>query len=212
MKKILIIEDHFMVRVSLKIMLNEIYGKVDLFEVDNYKDALRLTVDHAFELVVLDIDIPGGKGTAMISQIRLLQPSVLILVCSAADEEKYALDYISNGANGYLSKSAPKNEAMKAIETVMGGKKYISNSVQQQLLDNMHSGGKLNRTRSDNGLSKREAEIMELMLKGKWVKEIGAMLDLRPNTVSTYKARVFEKMGVSNVFELFKKVNALGDE
>lgn len=193
-------------------MLNEIYGKVDLFEVDNYKDALRLTADHVFELAVLDIDIPGGKGTAMIGQIRLLQPGILILVCSAADEEKFALDYISNGANGYLSKSAPKNEAMNAIATVIGGKKYISNFVQQQLLDNMHSGGKLNRTRSDNGLSKREAEIMELMLKGKWVKEIGAMLDLRPNTVSTYKARVFEKMGVSNVFELFKKVNAPGDE
>jgi two-component system, NarL family, invasion response regulator UvrY len=212
-KKILIVEDHFMVRLSQRIMLNELYGKIESFEAENFDEALRLIGSHSFDLVMLDIDIPGGKGTAMIDPIREQQPGVAILVCSAADEGKYALDYITAGANGYLSKAAPKNEAMAAMETVMERNKYISPAIQQQLLNDMQPGGRLNRrAHLVKGLSPRESEIMELMLKGKWVKEIGSILDLRPNTVSTYKSRVFEKMGVTNVFELFKKVNAPGEQ
>ncbi|MGN7888416.1 response regulator transcription factor [Dyadobacter sp. 22481] len=209
MKKILIVEDHFMVRISLKIMLNEVYGQAVPFEAENFDEVLQLIASHQFELILLDIDIPGGKGTAMIAQIRQQQPEVVILVCSAADEEKYALDYIAQGANGYLSKSAPKNEAMAAIATVMKRNKYVSQIVQQQLLDGVSNGRKTNsRTLLLRQLSSREDEIMKLMLEGKWIKEIAATLDLRANTVSTYKARIFEKMGVTNVFELFKKVNA----
>lgn len=209
MKKILIVEDHFMVRISLRIMLNELYGQAVPFEAENFDDALQLIANHSFELIVLDIDIPGGKGTAMIAQIRQQQPDVVILVCSAADEEKYALDYIGEGANGYLSKSAPQKEAMEAIATVMKRNKYVSQIVQQQLLDGVSNGSKTNsRVLLLKQLSSREHEIMKLMLEGKWIKEIAANLNLRANTVSTYKARIFEKMGVTNVFELFKKVNA----
>lgn len=213
MKKILIVEDHFMVRISLRIMLNELYGQAVPFEAENFDDALQLISNHPFELIVLDIDIPGGKGTAMIAQIRQQQPEVVILVCSAADEEKYALDYIAEGANGYLPKSAPQNEAMVAIATVMKRNKYVSQIVQQQLLNGMHKGSKSNnQALLVKHLSARESEIMKLMLEGKWIKEIAATLDLRANTVSTYKARIFEKMGVTNVFELFKKVNAVDQQ
>lgn len=209
MEKILIVEDHFMVRISLKIMLNELYGQAVPFEAENFDEALQLIASHRFELILLDIDIPGGQGTAMIAQIRQQQPEVVILVCSAADEEKYALDYIGQGANGYLSKSAPKNEAMAAITTVMKRNKYVSQIVQQQLLDGVSNGRKTNsRTLLLRQLSSREHEILQLMLEGKWIKEIAAALDLRANTVSTYKSRIFDKMGVTNVFELFKKVNA----
>lgn len=209
MEKILIVEDHFMVRISLKIMLNELYRQAVPFEAENFDEALQLIASHRFELIMLDIDIPGGQGTAMIAQIRQQQPEVVILVCSAADEEKYALDYIAQGANGYLSKSAPKNEAMAAITTVMKRNKYVSQIVQQQLLDGVSNGrGTNSRTLLLRQLSSREHEILQLMLEGKWIKEIAAALDLRANTVSTYKSRIFDKMGVTNVFELFKKVNA----
>lgn len=209
MEKILIVEDHFMVRISLKIMLNELYRQAVPFEAENFDKALQLIASHRFELIMLDIDIPGGQGTAMIAQIRQQQPEVVILVCSAADEEKYALDYIAQGANGYLSKSAPKNEAMAAITTVMKRNKYVSQIVQQQLLDGVSNGrGTNSRTLLLRQLSSREHEILQLMLEGKWIKEIAAALDLRDNTVSTYKSRIFDKMGVTNVFELFKKVNA----
>lgn len=208
MKKILIVEDHFMVRISLKIMLNELFGQAIPFEAERFEDALELAASHQFELIILDIDIPGGKGTAMIDLLRQRQPGVVILVCSAADEEKHALNYIAEGANGYLSKSAPKDEAMTAIATVLKRNKYVSQTVQQQLLDGVHKGNRTgNRALIVKHLSSREYEVMQLLLEGKWVKEIAASLDLRANTISTYKARIFEKMEVTNLFELFKKVN-----
>jgi two-component system invasion response regulator UvrY len=205
--KILIVEDHFLFRKSLKLMLSEICPEAILLEADNYKNTLLLLNASEIELVMLDIDIPGGIGTAMVGQIKELAPSARILICSGADEEENALHYITAGADGYLSKSANETEAITAVSKVLSSKKYVSDTVQAQLLEVITT--KNIAVASPSGskrLSERENQIMDLLLAGKWVKEVAETLNLRANTVSTVKGRILEKMGVSNLLELAKKM------
>lgn len=207
MMKILLIEDHFLVRMSQKIVLNDLYPQAAIIEAENFDTGLSLVQRSPFDLILLDIDLPGGKGKAMIERIRISQPEVVILMCSAADERMHALEYIAAGANGYLSKTAERNEMITALTTVMKKRRYVSLAVQERLLDTVSTGMSSGKTRkTTGGLSEREQEVMHLLLKGKWVKEIALDLNLRANTISTFKARIFQKMGVTSVIELAKKV------
>lgn len=207
MMKILLIEDHFLVRMSQKIVLNELYRETTIAEADSFDTGMAHLRVSSFDLVILDIDIPGGKGRSMIERIRQIQPGIIILMCSGADEQTHAVQYITSGANGYLSKSAEKEEMVNAIVTVVKNKRYVSLAVQERLLEAVAAGNQsAKRLKTASGLSYREKEVMDMLIKGQWVKEIALSLNLRANTVSTYKARIFEKLGVSSVIELAKKV------
>lgn len=204
---ILIVEDHFLVRMSIKIVLQELYSQARIDESESFDHAVSRIRENPYDLILLDIELPGGLGTAMVSRIRQFQPEVPVLVCSAADEQLNALAFITAGANGFLSKTAEKSETIKAIVTVVKRSRYVSQAVQERLLD-VVSFGKQKRTRpfGVKSLSGREREIAELLVAGKWVKEIAAHLDIQSNTVSTYKARIFEKLGVDNVIDLAGKL------
>ncbi|WP_353718981.1 response regulator transcription factor [Dyadobacter sp. 676] len=205
--KVLLIEDHFLVRMSQKIVLNELYRGATISEAENFEDALSYVRVSPFDLILLDIDIPGGKGRTMIDRIRQIQPDVIILMCSAADEQTHALEYITAGAKGYLSKSAEKSEVIAAITTVVKNNRYLSQAVQEHLLEAVSTGKRsMRQLKATNKLSEREKEVMHMLIKGKWIKEIASDLNLRTNTVSTFKARIFQKLGVSSVIELAKKV------
>lgn len=205
--KILLIEDHFLVRMSQKIVLNELYPQATIIEAENFDTGISFVQRSPFDLILLDIDIPGGRGKSMIERIRLWQPEVVILMCSAADERVHALEYITAGANGYLSKSVERSEMITALTTVMKKRRYVSLAVQERLLDTVSTGMLAGKTRkTPAGLSEREQQVMHLLLKGKWIKEIALDLNLRANTVSTFKARIFQKMGVTSVLELARKV------
>jgi two-component system, NarL family, invasion response regulator UvrY len=210
--KFLIVDDHFLVRKSFKITIREAYPDVTVLEADRFNATLGLVTDPEVVLTVLDIDIPGGAGTAMINEIRTVRPDMIILMCSAADEEFHALEYIVAGANGYLHKSAEEQEAMSAIASVLAGKKYVSDDVQAQLLVALAGQKQMfNRPAGVRRLSQRENEILTMLLEGKWIKEIAAALNLRPNTVSTFKGRIFQKMGVTSLFELSDKAKRRRD-
>jgi two-component system, NarL family, invasion response regulator UvrY len=207
MMKILLIEDHFLVRTSQRIVLNELYHQATIAEAVGFDDGMSQIQTSPFDLILLDIDIPGGKGKSMIERIREVQPGVVILICSGADEQLHALEYIASGANGYLSKSAEKAEIITAITTVMKKNRYVSQAVQERLLDTVSTGNpSAKRPKTVTGLSDREKEVMHMLIEGKWIKEIALDLNLRANTISTFKARIFQKMGVSSVIELARKV------
>ncbi|WP_353719035.1 response regulator transcription factor [Dyadobacter sp. 676] len=204
---ILIIEDHFLVRMSMRILLQDLYSEAYVDEVEGFDHAMERIQSLPYDLILLDIDIPGGLGTAMVGRIRKQQSDVPILVCSAADEQLNALDFISAGANGFLPKSAEKAETIRAISTVVKRNRYISQAVQDRLLSSVvYNKQSRKRPTGAKSLSGREREISELLIAGKWVKEIAAYLDIQSNTVSTYKARIFEKLGVSNVVDLARKI------
>lgn len=203
--KTLIVDDHFLVRNSLKLLLENTYSNVDCIEADNYYDALPHFVDPEIKLIILDIDIPGGIGTGMVTEIRNRRDDVRILICSAADEKLFALNYIIAGADGYLIKSADEQEVLKAVSMVLKGMRYVSYVVQERLLEVLKEKTKQSKPQTTGHLSNREKQVMELLLEGKWNKEIAAILNLQSNTVSTLKTRIFKKLGVTNLFELAKK-------
>jgi DNA-binding NarL/FixJ family response regulator len=141
----------------------------------------------------------------MVTEIRKRRNDVRILICSAADEQIFALDYIMAGADGYLTKSANEQEVVKAVSTVLKGMRYVSYVVQERLLEVPNEKTRQPGPQTREGLSNREKQVMDLLLEGKWNKEIAATLNLQSNTVSTFKTRIFKKLGVTNLFELAKK-------
>lgn len=208
MKRVLIVEDHFLTTTGIRILLNEILENAEIYESISFEGALETCGVHTLDLIILDIDIPGGTGADMITQFRSIQPEVKILVCTGFDEKKYALEYIAAGASGFASKSSERPKMRLAIETVLENKRYVSDVVQQKFLEEIYQKTTEPAVPSETtSLSSREEEIMKLILDGKWRKEIAALLNISPNTVSTYKARIFEKMKVSTVLELAQKVS-----
>lgn len=210
MKKILIVEDHFLTTAGIRILLNEIVENAEIYESISFPGALQTCSSQVLDLIILDIDIPGSIGADMVTQFRNVRPDVKILVCTGFDEKKFALEYIAAGASGFVSKSSEWPKMRTAIETVRDNKRYVSDAIQQQLLEGIYQKTSESAVPEMPRLSAREEEIMTLMLEGKWIKEIAALLKISPNTVSTYKARILEKMKVSTTLELLQKVSSTG--
>jgi two-component system invasion response regulator UvrY len=209
MKKILIVEDHAIVRMGIDILITDLFQSVDVHQAGNFIAALNLIQVHVFDLIVLDINIPGGENSRMIAKIKLFQPSARILIFSGLEEEIYALHYIHYGANGFLSKGASEEEHKAAILTVLNNGKYIGNKVQQKMKNILDD--KCASSNPLEGLSRRELEVMHMLTEGKWTKEIATALNLKETTISTYKARIFEKLEVGNIIEMFKKLEMYKD-
>jgi len=205
MTKILLVEAHAIVRIATKLILNEILGPVNIYESQSFGASLKQLASDQFDLVMLDLTIPEGESYHMIQKLRTIQPGVRILIFSAKDESLYAPHYLKAGANGYLTKLAPDAEIKKAILAVLNDERYVSTTVRQQLGHNTSTTG-LNHDSPLQYLSPREMEVMDLLLKGKWTKEIAGELKITISSVSTYKTRIFEKLEVSNLIEMFNKV------
>ncbi|MCE6990129.1 response regulator transcription factor [Dyadobacter sp. CY323] len=205
MKQILLVEDHAIVRLATKVLVQELLNPVKVMEAATFGETLAAVAANTFDLILLDINIPNGEGFNMMPKIREIQPKVLILIFSSLEEQIYALHYIKAGANGFLSKNSSQNEIKRAILSMFESGNYLSQAVQQQLLKNTLES-KTNGENPLKHLSQRELEVMDMLLEGYWTKEIAIHLNLTESSVSTYKARIFEKLGVSTLIEMFKKV------
>lgn len=207
-KKILIVDDHLVVRNGVAMVLEKQIEGVAISNAENFFDAVALVKEVSFDLIILDINIPGGKSTEMISDLRAIQPSVKILVFSAYEEEQYALKYISSGANGYLNKLCSEEKMMFAIRSIFESSTYVSSELVNKLVERRV---KKEQTNPLEVLSKRELQIAELLIKGNGNLEISNKLDIHMSTVSTYKARVFEKLKINNLVELINLYKAFGN-
>lgn len=208
MKHILLVENHSIVRLATLFIIRDVLPTVTAWEAENFPDALQIVSARKLDLILLDINIPDGEGFQMIAKIRRLQPDVAILVFSAIDEEIYALHYLKAGANGFLSKNSSTQEIRAAIVAILVHGRYMSEVVRHALLRAQATP----ENRQSNplaSLSQRELEVMDLMLQGKWTKEIATFLNITGSSVSTYKARIFEKLGVTTVIELYQRVSLL---
>ena len=205
MKKILVVEDHAIVRMGIEFLITDMFTTVDVQQASTFKETLDILSKSIFDMVLLDINIPGGENNRMISIIRKIQPAVKVLIFSGLEEEIYALHYLNAGANGYLSKGASEDDYKSAIMSVLNEGKYVSPRVQRLMVRNILDSKNISHNPLED-LSKRELEVMYLLAQGKWTKEIATFLNLKETTVSTYKSRIFEKMEVSNVIEMFRKL------
>lgn len=208
MKHILLVEDHSIVRLATLFIIRDLLPTATPWETDNFPDALHIVGTRKLDLILLDINIPDGEGFQMIGKIRRLQPDVSIMVFSGIEEEVYAVHYLKAGANGFLSKNSSTQEIRAAILAILLHGRYMSEVVRQALLRSSATP----QVRQGNPLatlSQRELEVMDLLLQGKWTKEIATLLNITGSSVSTYKMRVFEKLGVSTIIELYRRVTVL---
>ncbi|GLU53998.1 response regulator transcription factor [Dyadobacter frigoris] len=207
--KFLIIEDHPVILLGIKKLIDESYPAATSSNSCNFPDGLNLLKNQAFDLLILDLNIPGGKDMEMISVIRQIQKDILILIYSGFDEKIYALPYIKAGADGYLSKKTTSEEFHEALMTLMKHEKYVSQDIKNEMLNNIGNQDFAKLKGAFNALSPREMTVMQLMSEGKWTKEIAIMLNVKENTISTFKRKIFDKLEVSNPIELSKKVSLL---
>lgn len=207
MPAILIAEDYSVVRMGTILLIGELYPEAQIAEVETFDEVLKELDKCFFDLLLLDIHIPGGDNLQMIEAVHLRQKGLAILVFSSYEEQLYAIRYLQAGARGYLQKRSSPGEIKKAIQTVLNGGKYMSKEVNEQLLNRMLEPG--NKGDDISTLSNREIEVMKLLAKGASASEIKAVLNIQDSTISTYKTRIFEKLNVSNVIELAEKLRLL---
>jgi DNA-binding NarL/FixJ family response regulator len=205
-KKILIVDDHFIVRSGMSLLLENELDNVQVFGANDFPAALIEVRKTCFDLVILDINLPGGKKYYMIDDLRELQKSVKILIFSAHEEDIYAFRYIQAGANGYLNKLSDSRTIVKAVKTVLEAGKYISTDILDKFIE--FSQNKRENSNPLEDLTQREFEIAELLVRGFGNLEIANELDIKMTTVSTHKLNIFKKTHITNIIELselFKK-------
>ncbi len=206
--KVLIIEDHPMIRFGLQQLLFKENDQIEVQYAETFPEGIFLLERESFYMLVLDIDIPGGQNIKMIEMVRARQPEIKILVHSGYDENVYAIPYIQAGADGFLSKTSAPEEFAVAYQALIRNGKYTSSNVQQSLLTNLGKNGQKHKNPLST-LSKKEMVVMHLLMEGKWTKEIAAIMEVKENTVSTYKRRIFDKLEVTDEIQLARKASLL---
>jgi len=205
MTRILIADDHAIVRVGLQQTLAKLYISTRVEEVTSFDSVLAKIDEHPFDLLILDINLPGGNSLQMLDVLKLRQPNIKVLIFSGYAAQLYALDYLKAGADGYIEKHVEEQEVKHAIETVLNGEKYFDAKTRQLLLKHADDPKKTSNNPFDQ-LSSREIEVMNLLSKGYPLIKIAEMLHIQVTTVSTYKSRIFEKLNISNIVELVEKM------
>lgn len=203
--KILIADDHSVVRQGVSLMLREAFDDVKIEQADSFYETLIAVNDEAFDLILLDINLPGGNNASMISDIKNIRYNTRILMFSAYDEEHYALRYIQEGARGYINKLSSEDKIIEAVQTVLNGNIYLGDALKKEFQKGVTHNNPLEL------LSNRELEIARLLIKGEGNLEISNQLNIGMSTVSTYKSRIFEKLGVTNVVTLAEKYSLYND-
>ncbi|MEP7357962.1 MAG: response regulator transcription factor [Anaerolineales bacterium] len=199
MIRALIADDHAVVRQGLRQILLETTDMVVTGEAANGPEALERARSGGYDVVVLDITMPGRSGFEVLKELRLEDPALPVLVLSMHSEEQFAVRLLKAGASGYLNKESAPEELVKAIRKVVSGGRYVSPRLAEKLAFEIDSGSDklLHETLSD-----REFQVMRMMASGQTVKEIAAELTLSVKTISTYRARILDKMNLHTNAEL----------
>jgi two-component system, NarL family, invasion response regulator UvrY len=197
--KILITDDHAVLRRGLRQIIEDGFGKVQFGEAANASEAIAQVAKEAWDLVVLDITMPGRTGLEALKEIKTLRPNLRVLVLSVHSEDQFAVRVLKAGASGFLNKDSAPEELVKALRKVLAGGRYVSNSLAEKLAGTLDKkGGEF----PHQQLSDREFQVLRMIGSGKTVSEIAEELSLSVKTVSTYRARILEKMNLSTNAEL----------
>jgi len=205
MIRILIVDDHAILRAGLKHLLSESVDIVVAGEACNGVDALALARSETWEVVVLDMSMPGKSGIELIKQIKMEHPRLPVLVLSMYAEDIYAVRALRAGASGYLCKDNAEQQLEQAIRKVASGGLYINPSVAEKLaVEVLGTAGTSTEAPLHTRLSDREYEVLRYIATGLGVTEIANRLNLSVKTVSTHKTHVMQKMGLVNTAELIQ--------
>jgi two-component system, NarL family, invasion response regulator UvrY len=199
--RILIVDDHFVVRQGLKLVLKEHFTTTEFGEAADGDEAVREVARRRWDVVLLDISMPGRGGLDTLKDIKQTNPKLPVIILSMHPEDQFSIRVLKLGAAGYIRKDSAGHELVKAVSAALKGDRYITPNIAERLADHV--------TRDKTGapheqLSDREYQVMCLLASGKTVKEIGTDLSLSVKTISTYRSRILEKLELENNAQLMR--------
>jgi len=199
MIRVILCDDHAMVRRGIRDTLSEAVDIQVTAEAGSYAEVRESIRKHACDVLVLDINLPGRGGLEVLSSLRETDSPIKVLMVSMFPEDQYAIRCLKAGAQGYLNKAGDPADLITAVRTVAQGRKYVTPGVAQMLVDNLN----MPESSSPHAcLSERELQTLLKIASGKRLSDIAEELMLSPKTVSVYRARVLEKLKLSNNSEL----------
>lgn len=199
MIKLLMADDHPIVREGLKQILSKYEDIAVAGEAETCMEVLKKVRQHDYDLVLLDINMPDGIGLDILEEMKSRHPKLPVLILSAYPEEQYAICALKSGASGYVVKKSAPRELITAIRQVSQGKKYVSSALAQRMADYVGTNKDI---MAHERLSNRESQVMRMIASGKTITEISRELSLSVTTVSTYRTRVLEKMEMQKNAEI----------
>lgn len=197
--RILIADDHEVVRKGLKTILADCSDLQVEAEAENGREVLDLVGRQEFDLVLLDFDMPGKNGLDTLIELKALRPKLPVIILSIFPEDHYGTRFLKAGASGYLGKSSASDQLVEAIRKVAGGGKYISPKLADKLVSDLNRDSE---KPPHESLTDREFQVFVLIAGGKKLKQIADELCLSINTVSTYRGRILQKMGMESNAEI----------
>jgi two-component system invasion response regulator UvrY len=199
MIRILIVDDHAIVRRGLRALLSDEFQGATFGEASDARQALEHLREHKWDVALIDITMPGKSGLELLKEVEAEWPKLPVLVLSGHPEDQFAVRVLKAGARGYMTKETAPEELAKAIHKIVAGGRYVSPALAEKLALSVNKDA--TRTPHET-LSDREYDVMSRIASGKTVTEIAGELSLSVKTISTYRTRVLEKLGVKNSAEI----------
>lgn len=198
--RILLVDDHGVVRRGILRLLADALPGTEFGEASRAQEAVERAVKEPWDLVILDISLPGRSGLDALKQIAAAKPRMPILVMTMHSEDQYAVRAFRAGASGYITKDCEPNELSAAVRKLTSGGKFVTPAVAEKLAGSLSTSAQPAHGR----LSDRELEVLRLLATGKTVTQIGVELHLSEKTISTYRTRLLEKLGLTTTAELVR--------
>jgi DNA-binding NarL/FixJ family response regulator len=199
-RKILLADDHVIIRRGLKVLIDNYFGESEWIETDNTKNIIELLKTNNFTHMVLDMQLYDANIIDILAQVKELKPKIPILIYTMSSEDIFGPRAHNFGVNAFVSKQSCEEEVIKAFHQFLDNKLYFS----EHLLDLLNNQNINNQNNNNplNSLSEREFAVLGYLLKGDSIKDISDKLDLKPTTIATYKGRIFDKLRVNNIIDL----------
>ena len=201
MIRVLIADDHAVFRRGLKETLGDVFTKVSFGEAQTAQETVECVRKHDWQIVILDISMPGKSGLDILDELKRLRPKLPVLLLSMHPEEQFARRALKAGAAGYLSKESVPEELRVAVQRVLAGGRYVSTTLAEKLAYDLRKGAD---TPVHELLSGREFQVLRMIASGKTVKQIADEIALSVKTVSTYRGRILEKTGMKTTAGLIR--------
>ncbi|WP_449397791.1 response regulator [Chryseobacterium wanjuense] len=200
-KKILIADDHYVVRLGTALILESQFAKISIDYAESYDEVKSKLNSEKFDLIILDIEMPGSTFKKMIKELKIIQEDLMIMIFSSY-KESVAIEYIQEGAEGYLNKLSSEKTLIKAVQSIFEDGYYYPFKLVKQL------SARPQKEEVESVLSEREFQVFKLLVEGNGNLEIANILQIQMTTASTYKRRIYAKLGVNNIIDLLKIYNS----
>jgi len=194
MKAFLIVDDHEVLRTGMAHMLKALFPGVFIGEAGEAQEALRLLEARTWDLMILDIGLPGRSGLEVLQDVHRIRPALPVLVLTGLTDDAVAIRVFESGAMGYLSKSCSEGDLATAVRKLLEGGRYLTASLAEKLVMNLNKGSSRNAPGDTHGINGRMLDVMLRLGQGDTVKAIAADMNLSVKTISTYRSRVLERL------------------